>query len=355
MYSCGAGGDGNSPSANQIADELAAEISHVSGVVYIDENNDPNSLIGRPNGYVSAAVIQDVRYFESGDELGVANGVTIEVFDNEAIAKERAEKLRSVAGQYAELIGKVILRADTLMKPSEFDEYKEAFSKIIKSGKGDASSAAEGVVNKGTVAPVVINGYLVGPGANLKGADLSNQNLDGLDLTGADLTNANFIFASMRGTIFNAVKASGASFDASILEGAKFVNADLRNASFGLEQKAGVKGLIKASIDSADFSGADISGADFDGANMSNVRLVGVSAVGAEFTGVRMRNSDLSDGNFTNAVFSCCAVAPEDTIPGLVEDFTFLVADLTGSNLSGAVLNGAVMKNVIMPDGSKHP
>jgi uncharacterized protein YjbI with pentapeptide repeats len=354
VAACGSGKSGDSLSAGQIADGVAADIAYVSGVVYIDEDNDPNSLIGRPKGYVSAAVLQDTRYFKAGDELGVANGVTIEVFSEEKVAIERADRLRQF-GQYAEIKGSVLLRADTSMKPSEFDEYKTVFLKFIDAGREDAPRFKSGVVNEGTVPQIVINGYLVGPGANLKDADLSNQNLDGLDLTGADLTNADLTLSSMRGTNFSSAIAVGANFGASVLEGAKFIKADLRNASFGLEMKPGSKKLVKASIDNADFTEANLAGAEFDAANMSNVRLVRVNAVGTDFVGVRMRSSDLSDGNFTRAVFSCCAVPPASTIPGIIEDFKFLVADLTGSNLTGANLTGAVLKNVTMPDGSIHP
>ena len=53
---------------------------------------------------------------------------------------------------------------------------------------------------------------LVGPTANLAGADLSRQSLKGLNLAGADLSNANLAGADLTGTNLQGAKLSGASF-----------------------------------------------------------------------------------------------------------------------------------------------
>lgn len=342
--------------ANQIADAMASGIAEVASVVYINETNDPNRLIGRADGYQSAAVLQDVRYYQPGDELGVANGATIEVFLSEDLAASRVDLVASF-GQYTERRGKVVLRADPVMNPSEFEVYREGFIDVLKTGKTAESveKAATQEVTKATVAPRVVNGYLVGPGANLEGADLSYENLDGVDFSGADLTNAKLEFASLVGAIFIGVSATGANFDGSNLEGAIFRDAKLRNSSFGLAMKSSSKKLYRTTLDSADFSNAVLEGAIFHSATISNAKLMNVKAQGAEFEGARMRNSDLSNGDFRNSSFSCCAVAPASTIPKIYEEYNFLVADLTGSNLTGADFTGAKMKNVVMPNGSKNP
>lgn len=352
----GCGGSTSSLDANEIADAMAIGIAEVASVVYIDENNDPNDLIGRPDGYQSAAVLQDIRYYRPGDELGVANGATIEVLVTEDIAKNRIDLVTS-AGQYAERYGKVILRAERVMKPSEFEVYRDRFLDFVKSGKS-AESVQRSTANEltqPTTAPIVVNGYLVGPGVNLSGADLSYQNLDGVDFTGADLTNAKLQFSSLVGSIFTGILAAGANFNGSNLQGAIFRDATLSNASFTLGMKSSGGKLYRTTLDNTDFSNALIEGANFGGATISNAKFVNVKARKSDFPGVRMRNSDLSNGDFRNSVFSCCYVAPASTIPRLVESFVFLVADLTGSNLTGADFTGATMTNVVMPDGKKSP
>lgn len=352
----GCGGSTSTLDANGIADAMALGIAEVVSVIYIDENNDPNKLFGRPNGYQSAAVLQDVRYYRPGDDLGVANGATIEIFLSEDGADSRVDLVTSF-GQYAERYGKVVLRAEGAMKPSEFDVYRERFLEIVKTGKATKSveRSVGQEVTQPTAAPIVVNGYLVGPGANLSGADLSFQSLDGVDFTGADLTNAKLQFSSLVGSIFVGISAAGANFDGSNLQGAIFRDAMLRNASFALEMKSSRGKLYHTTLDNTDFSNALIEGASFDSATISNAKFVNVKARKSEFAGVRMRNSDLSNGDFRNSVFSCCYVAPASTIPKIVESFQFFVADLTGSNLTGADFTGATMTNVIMPDGKKSP
>jgi len=75
-------------------------------------------------------------------------------------------------------------------------------------------------------------GYLIGPGANLSGADLGNANLngaylDGADLTGADLTDANLSGADLSGADLPYAELSGAN-----LKYADLDNANLKHATF---------------------------------------------------------------------------------------------------------------------------
>lgn len=54
------------------ADSGAARIAAAVDVstVPINEDNDPNDLLGQPNGYVAAIVIKDARVADCGDGLG---------------------------------------------------------------------------------------------------------------------------------------------------------------------------------------------------------------------------------------------------------------------------------------------
>ncbi|MGJ8676419.1 MAG: pentapeptide repeat-containing protein [Akkermansiaceae bacterium] len=90
----------------------------------------------------------------------------------------------------------------------------------------------------------IVNGYLIGPEADLTGAFLSGANLSGADLFGADL-----------------------------------INADLIEAD-----------LIEADLSDADLSNVDLSNADLSGANFTNTILTDVILTGANLTNVTIGN-----------------------------------------------------------------
>ncbi len=93
-------------------------------------------------------------------------------------------------------------------------------------------------------------GYLVGPGANLNIAELTNA-----DLTGADLAGTNLIAADLTGTTLTGADLTGADLTGADLTGADLTNADLTNA---------------------DLTNADLTGAALTGVTSSG--LVGTPA-----------------------------------------------------------------------------
>lgn len=92
--------------------------------------------------------------------------------------------------------------------------------------------------------PTGTTAELLGPGANLRGLDLSKQSLQRINLRGADLSGANLSGSDL----------SSAALDGAILRGADLHDACLRNAR-----------LTGADISGADFTGADVRGAVIDG------------------------------------------------------------------------------------------
>ena len=86
----------------------------------------------------------------------------------------------------------------------------------------------------------LVNGYLIGPWANLVGVDLANSDLSGANLTDADLTGANLTNAN--------------------LSGADLTGADLTNAN-----------LTDANLTGADLTNASLAGANFSGADLTGV------------------------------------------------------------------------------------
>lgn len=73
----------------------------------------------------------------------------------------------------------------------------------------------------------IINGYLVGPGANLVNANLANQNLSKMRLFTANFTGAN-----LQNTKFISTALSKCNFSGADVSGAVFSNANLENTIF---------------------------------------------------------------------------------------------------------------------------
>lgn len=88
-------------------------------------------------------------------------------------------------------------------------------------------------VNADEVGPIlppnwsILNGYLVGPGANLTNADLNSEVFTDLRLFGADFTGANLSNAVFRNSALSKCNFSGAD-----VSGAKFTGANLQNTMF---------------------------------------------------------------------------------------------------------------------------
>jgi hypothetical protein len=100
-------------------------------VIYTDEN-DPNSLLGRPNQYIAKASWRDSNIAEQG-EASVDNGGSIEVFSNFEDLKKRydyIDAISSSASLFAEYHYQnppVILRLSKTYLPSEAKKISDAF------------------------------------------------------------------------------------------------------------------------------------------------------------------------------------------------------------------------------------
>lgn len=100
--------------------------------------------------------------------------------------------------------------------------------------RGDPSSGITGTPRLLPVDWSLVEGYLVGPGADLDEADLSFADLTGADLTGADLTGADLISADV----------SHADLSGANLEGADISDADLRGADVSDADLADLAGVF---------------------------------------------------------------------------------------------------------------
>ncbi len=118
-----------------MAKALKAGIPSITKLVTITEDNDPNNLIGRPNGYTAAVVVYDKRV--KCTELGVDCGASVEQWRTADDAKQRARYIAKVqkgapvlGSEYHYLLGRVLVRVTGELKPSEANDYKLVISRL---------------------------------------------------------------------------------------------------------------------------------------------------------------------------------------------------------------------------------
>lgn len=118
--------------AMQLAHRVKSKVSKVQKVVHITEDNDPNDLIRRPNGYIDGAIL----YIKGApqDDFGVAEGAFIEIWPTETAAQRRAKYIPSIqkrapmlGSEYDTVRGRALLRVDESIKPSYAKRIKAAF------------------------------------------------------------------------------------------------------------------------------------------------------------------------------------------------------------------------------------
>lgn len=115
-----------------LAQGLQASIPSITKIVTLNEDNDPNNKIGRPNGYISGAVIYDAGV--ECTDLGVDCGATVEVWPSAADAKARSEYIQGLqkdapmlGSEYNYFNGAALLRVSGDIKPSVAATYQAAF------------------------------------------------------------------------------------------------------------------------------------------------------------------------------------------------------------------------------------
>jgi hypothetical protein len=108
-------------------------VPSVRKVVTLTDDNDPNDLIGRPNGYTDAAVIYDSEV--QCTEMCVDCGATIEIWPSDIDATARKDYIQTtlkanqaLGTEYDTLHGSVLLRVTGQVKPSRAKAYATAFT-----------------------------------------------------------------------------------------------------------------------------------------------------------------------------------------------------------------------------------
>ncbi|HWC24049.1 MAG TPA: pentapeptide repeat-containing protein [Flexivirga sp.] len=198
-------------------------------------------------------------------------------------------------------------------------------------------------------------GYLVGPGANLHGADLSGLDLSGVNFGSADLSGVNLIGATLTNTIFRAGDLTGADLRGSDLTNAEISGSDVSAADFTGAVLTGLRtytlshdlqpklptgwtaayGYLlgpRANLSASSFHRADLAGVNLAGANLARTNFIESNLKGANLSGVDLVNARLDDADATGA-------------------------NLTGANLTGAslyltVLTNATLANVTLSNAT---
>ena len=204
----------------------------------------------------------------------------------------------------------------------------------------------------------LIDGYLVGPGVDLGGAQLTGADLSGADLEGTGLDDAVLTGANIEGTDFTNTMLSGVvsggltgtpaalpnncflvngylvTWDVNLtgvnLSGAVMPNISLNNST-----------LVDVNLSGADLDGAYMS-ANLSGADLSHANLYSVS-----FYGAGMPNADLDNAVTTYDDFSYADMAGDNLTN---DDFTGV--SLLGATLTGADLDGVNWNNTVCPDST---
>ena len=129
------------------------------------------------------------------------------------------------------------------------------------------------------------DGYLVGPGADLYGANLTEVSMAGADLVDANLSGAGLTFANLKGADLQDADLAGADIGSTSLDGANLAGAAMQKAAIDDSS------LRQASMPSVNLSGATFDGSDLQGANLS----------GADLTGATWTDTTCPDGSDSDA------------------------------------------------------
>lgn len=124
--------------ATEVAQAVTEAVGSATEVTEVTEDNDPNDLIGRPNGYTAAAVITD-EDGEPSEDLSIDMGATVEQWGSESDAQDRSDYIQEIqkeaggilGSEWNYLHGEFLLRVSGDLMPSTADEYEAAFNELF--------------------------------------------------------------------------------------------------------------------------------------------------------------------------------------------------------------------------------
>ena len=110
--------------AESTAAAIGYAVSTVTGLVTLTVRNDPQHLLGRPDGYVAAIVVFDERV--TCETVGVSCGAEIEQWPNPVAAQRRSAFQPLLAHEYHYRYGAVLIRVTGALAPADALEYDRA-------------------------------------------------------------------------------------------------------------------------------------------------------------------------------------------------------------------------------------
>ncbi len=136
----------------------------------------------------------------------------------------------------------------------------------------------------------LVQGFLIGPFANLTNKAINNSNLAGAQLMYAQLAYANLASSQLQGADLSGSDARGADMSYTNLSGATLRWSTVMWSNFSF----------------ADLTGANLSGAFLAGANFHGANLSGADLTGADLTGVNWQDTICPDGTNSNTHNQTC-------------------------------------------------
>lgn len=132
--------------AEEIGDKLKEKGLNIGKIVAYTEETDLNSLLGRPNQYISKIIFEDTRLeqvnanneFLTEEERNEPTGGTVEVFNNKEDMEKRKNYIEglstsvSMFNQYIYSNNYALLRLEHDLTPTQAQEYEKIFNEIIE-------------------------------------------------------------------------------------------------------------------------------------------------------------------------------------------------------------------------------
>jgi len=179
---------------------------------------------------------------------------------------------------------------------------------------------------------ILVDGYLVGPQANLTDASLSGADLAGADLAGTELSGA-----TLSGVSSGGITGTPSSLPTGWLLVEGYLvgpQANLTNAS-----------LVDAVLTNSDLNGTNLTGADLSGVVSGGITPF-PAYLPADWSFVAGYLLGPS-ANLTSADLSNVDLGPADLTGANLTD-----ADIDNANLTAADLSGVIWSNTTCPDGT---
>jgi hypothetical protein len=117
-----------------VVSALQAAVPQVTKVVKLTAANDPNDMLGRPNGYTAAWRLYDSRS-SCDTPLDTTCGAAVEVWPTNSDAKARSAYIQGIlksapalGSEYDTVSGPILLRVTGKLTPKEAAAYKQVLS-----------------------------------------------------------------------------------------------------------------------------------------------------------------------------------------------------------------------------------